>query len=162
MIIKLGVYGQLPSFGQLWLYIHRLVILLYLILIYKYNLFSSPTQHYRITRQRIVHYSLLQPPRESGSYCIPTRLSVLSTSQKSQACRHLPYQLPNFTKLNNQHVIFPYQVFNLTILFISLPLSLFRHFNYNVRLHVSGKLLAFSRARIELFFKIKLPYVIKG
>lgn len=61
-----------------------------------------------IIDQALAHcsHSLLQPPRESGSYCISTQLYILSTSQRSQACKLLSYQLPNLTKLYIQHLIF--------------------------------------------------------
>jgi len=115
-----------------------------------YNSFSHPPRN--IIDQALAHcsHSLLQPPKESRSYCIPTQLYILSTSQRSSACKLLPYQLPNLTKLLYQHTIFWYQGFTLTINVLPLCLLLVRHVKTHVRLHVSSKLLAFSRARIKL------------
>ena len=111
---------------------------------------------HNIIDQALAHcsHSLLQPSKKSSSYCIATRLYILSSSQRSQACKLLPHQQPNLTKLYIQHIIFYlYKGFPFTIYFLPLPLSLVRHSLYlSVRLHVSSKLLAFSRARIKLIF----------
>ena len=79
---------------------HERAIMIILMLIPQHFLYPPRN----IIDQALAHcsHSLLQPPRESGPYCISTQLYILSTSQRSSACRLLSYQQPNLTKQYNQ------------------------------------------------------------
>ena len=111
-----------------------------------------------ITDQALAHcsHSLLQPPEGVRPYCI----SDAAEHPLRPARDHwlVSFFLTNYlisqSSICSDIIFFNKRICRYYIDCLPLPLSLVRHVSSHVRLHVSSKLLAFSRARIKLIFLI--------
>ena len=113
--------------------------------------FVSPTQHYRSSVSTLFTFPTAASQGSSGLIAFP---HGCTSSQAAKDHKLVGFYLTNYLILQSwtfSDKSFMYQdVPRLKYLFLPLLLLHVRHFLKDVRLHVSSKLLAFSRARIKL------------